>query len=129
MRVGTPHHLLELIEDQNQSEGQQHLLQMIAVIEMPDEQIFDQEAAQEGERYPERKRKEHIAERTREAQRQIGAEHVERAVREVDHAQNAENKGQSACGQEDQQSRLQTVEKLNEDQAHDPPPLSCTMER
>src|ERR1017187_6042776 len=107
MRVGAPHHLLELIENENERKGQQHLLQMIAVIEMPDKQKFDQETAQEGERYPHRQSKKYIAEDTGEGQRQVRAKHVERAVRKIDHSQNAEYQRQTARGQKDQQPRLQ----------------------
>ncbi len=48
----------------------------------------------------------------------IGAEHVERAVRQVDDPHDAEHQRESAGGEEDQQAVLQAVEQLDEDEFH-----------
>jgi hypothetical protein len=50
----------------------------------------------------------------REARHQVGADHVERAVREVDHVHDAEHEREPGSEQEQHQPELQPVEGLFE---------------
>src|SRR5947209_20452326 len=91
MRMRAPDRLLQFVEDEDHREGEQHLLQVIALIEMADEQPLDRETEEKRERDTDDERTENVAERLRQRQRRVRAEHVERAVRQIDDPENAED--------------------------------------
>src|SRR5713101_2571561 len=92
---------------------------MVALIEMADEQPFNRGAEGKRKRNTEREREKNVAGEARQCQREIRAEHVERAVREVDDPHNAEDEREPARGKEDQQAVLQAVQNLDENEIHD----------
>ena len=100
---------------QDQREGQQHLVEMLALVEIAEQEALEQQA--------EARRRQTIATgsashsepvdlATRKAD--VGADHEQAAVREIDHAEHAEDQRQPAGDQEQQQAVLQAVQELRE---------------
>ncbi len=58
----------------------------------------------------------------REGRGEIGADHVERAVRQIDQVHDAEDQRQPGRQQEQQQAELQAVQALLREQRHRPLP-------
>ena len=56
-----------------------------------------------------------VAEQRRQRPGHVGADHVEAAVRQVDHAHDAEDQRQAGGQHEEQQAVLQAVEQLDEE--------------
>ena len=106
----------QLLEDQDEAVGHQHLLQVVALVQVRHEQPLEEVSEDHGKDKPREQRCDEIAaEDRRERKGEIGADHVEAAVREVDHAHDAEDERQSAGDQEQQQSVLQRVQALDEE--------------
>ena len=75
-----PDRLLQFVEDEDHREGEQDLLQVIAFVEVADEQPLDRQAEQEGERNADGKGEEYVVKRLGQCQRRVGAKHVERSM-------------------------------------------------
>ncbi len=86
---------------------------MIAAVEALDEGAFERKADDEGDRHAAKQRDEEAAGLEREPVRHVSAEHVEGAVREIDHAKDAEDQRQPARDQEQHEAVLHAVEHLN----------------
>ncbi len=99
-------------KDEDQREGRQHLVEMVAVIEPPDHHDLHQRAEcgrgrkARGEAKPERPRC------RGDGGAGEGADHVERAMREVDQPHDAEDQRQPGRHQEQHHAELQAVEDL-----------------
>ena len=100
-----PQHAREIAEDQHQRVGEEQLVQLLAAVEMAQQQPLDHAAEQrDRERGAEHREPEIARDRAeplRDLPRHVGAEHVETAVREVEHAQHAEDQRQA--GRHDEQ--------------------------
>ncbi len=105
----------QFLEDQDEAVGHQHLLQMIALIQVRNEQPLEHVSENHREDEACKKRCDEVAaEHRREHEREIRADHVEAAVRQVDDAHDAEDERQSARDQKQQQSVLQRIQALDE---------------
>ena len=96
--------------------GQAELLEMIALVEAPQHDEFHEDTDDRRNREPGQKGK---AERTGpilRPSRREGAYHVERAMRQIDEAHDAEYQRQSCRQQKQHHAELQTVEHLLEQQ-------------
>ena len=89
---------------------------MVAVVEMAEHREFEQQP--EGERGAEREhqREEEVAGVAVEHHREIGAEHVLDAVREVDEVHHAEHEREPGRDQEQQHAELQAVQGLDDEE-------------
>ncbi len=110
----------QLVEEQDQAEGGEHLVEVVALVERAQRDHFDQHAdhqrAEQAEQHAERVG----AGPLRGGHRQVGADHVERAVRQVDEVHDAEHQRQPGGHQEQHDAELQAVQQLleDEDQVH-----------
>ena len=103
-------------EHEDQREGREHLIQMVAAVEPPDDEDFDDRAC--GGRRREARRKPDPVRAGERCDRGAGerADHVERAVGEVDEAHDAEDQRQPGRHQEQHDAELQAVQQLFDDQ-------------
>ena len=107
---------------QDQRIRHQHLLEVVALVQVAEEQPFEDEAEQRGQRHAgQQLEQELVAEQGRQGPGQVGADHVEAAMGEVDDAHDAEDEGQAAGDEEQQQAVLHGVEALCEEgrEVHD----------
>jgi hypothetical protein len=106
----------QLLEHQDQRIGHQDLLQVVALVEETEEHPFQHEAEQGREQHAGHQHgDEMVAEQRRHQVGQVGADHVEAAMGEVDHAHDAEDEGQAAGDQEQQQAVLDRIEALDQE--------------
>lgn len=104
----------DLVEHQNEREGRQHLVQMIAAVELADHQRLDGKAGEGsgakgcGNAEPE------AARLPCYPGARIGAHHVERPMGEVDHPHDAENQRQPGRQQKQHDAVLKAVQQLLE---------------
>ncbi len=91
---------------------------MIAAIEMPKRDEFQHDAEQQRGAERERRAEQEIAGPGHEGRGEIGAHHVERAVRQVDEIHDAEHQRQAGRQQEQQEPELQAVEDLFDEEQH-----------
>ena len=108
----------QLIEEQDQPEGAEHMIEMVAPVERTDRHHLQQHADQQRGAEREHGAGDEAAGPGHEGRREIGADHVQRTVREVHHVHDAEDQRQSGRQQEQQQPELQAVEALFEDEKH-----------
>ena len=104
-----------MIEEENDAEGRDDVIEVVAVIELPEHHEFEQQP--EGERGGEREheRRQKVAGEGVEGHREIGAQHVLDAVRQVDEVHHAEHQREAGRDQEQQDAELQPVEDLNDE--------------
>ena len=118
--LGPPDHDHQLTDDQDHTEGRQQLEQLGRLIDAPEQQYLDPGADQadhkrgQQERRPEAERRAATAEPAGEGHRQIGAEHVERAVSEIDDPGHAKDDRQAAGNQKQRRRRGEAVEELDD---------------
>ncbi len=115
-RLRAPDHAHGLVGHQQDREGAQHLREMVSPVEPPQHRHLQQHADR---RRGERAAREADPERARrrgDGRDQVGAHHVERAVRQVDHVHDAEHQREAGGQQEQHQPELQAVERLLEKQ-------------
>ena len=131
MHVLAEHDLPDVVEHEDQAERQQHLREVIAAVETADEDVLQQQAHDEGNRDAADHRQPEAAGGGRDAVGEIRAQHVERAVREIDDAEDAEHQRQAARDEEQDHSVLNGVQKLNAERCkvheEDPSPSSITL--
>ena len=101
-----------VVEEQDQPEGRQHVIEMIAAVEMPERDEFQRNAEQQRGTQRQHDADDEIAGPRHEGRGEIGAHHVERAVRQVDEVHDAEDERQPRRQQEQQQAELDAVEAL-----------------
>ncbi len=105
-----------LVEEQDDAEGRQHLREVVAVVEVAEHRDLEHEPDEERRRQGEEQRHEEAARHRGEPRREIGADHVLHAVREVDEVHDAEDQRQPRRDQEQEDAELQAVERLHEDE-------------
>ena len=114
-----PEHLGRIAQDQRQRVGEQQLVELFLAVEMAKEEALDQPtergdeqcAAERGE--PEAPARD--AQPLHQLERRVRAQHVERAVREVEHAQHAEDQRQPGRDQEQEHRGREAADALGED--------------
>src|ERR1700681_3071446 len=89
-------------------------MKMIASIKTPDHQPLQQQAQHRCEDDAKRQGYPQIAGPLRQREREVGADHVEASVREIDHAYDAEDQRETARDQEQEQPVLNAIEDLNQ---------------
>jgi hypothetical protein len=114
-RFRAPHELHALVDEQNDAEGRHHVVEMVARVELPKHQQFERERKCERRGKRQHQRREEAAGEAVERHRQIGAQHVLNAVREVDEVHHPEHQRQPGRDQEQQHPELQPVEDLYEE--------------
>ena len=113
-----PQHLRGIAEDQHQRVGEQQLIELLAAIEMAQQQPLhhaaeDRDRERRAEhREPEASRE--PAEPERDLPRHVGAEHVEAAVRKIEHAQHAEDQREPGRHDEQEHRGGEAAEELRE---------------
>ncbi len=105
-----------MIQEQDNAEGRDHLVEMIAVIEMAEHREFQQQSECERGGESEDQCKEKVASESVEHHRQIGAEHVLDAMREIDEVHHAEHERQARRDQEQQHAELKAIQGLNDEE-------------
>ena len=115
MHIVTPEHGAQFLEHVDQAKGQQHLVEVVAVVKVTKQHFLQQQAKGHRQRRADHDGQRKAAQQAGQRPRQVSAEHVEAAVREIDHAHDAEDQ-REACGQhEQQQPVLDAVEQLDEE--------------
>ena len=109
----------QFLEDEDQPVRHQYLLQMLALVKIADEAPFERVAEDDREHETDGERGEEAAAQMRGGPRrqrigEVGADHVEAAVCEVDDAEDAEDQRQAARDEKQQQPVLQGVEALDQ---------------
>jgi hypothetical protein len=120
VHVVTDDHAAQFLEDEDEAVGHQHLLQVLALVQVAVEDPLEHVAQQHGQHHAHgQHRKETAAEgghhRRRQGKRHVGADHVEAAVRQVDDAHDSEDERQAAGHQEQQQPVLHRIQALDEE--------------
>ena len=108
----------QLVEEQDEPEGAEHVVEMVAAVEPPHGYHLDGHARDQRGRQGQHDADEERAGQRREGGGEVGAQHVERAVRQVDEVHDAEDQRQAGREQEQQQAELQSVEELLDQQQH-----------
>ncbi len=93
---------------------QQHLVEMVAVVEKAHHQPLEDDSEDEGDGNAGGDAEPETRDDARERECEVRAEHVEAAVREVDDPHDAEDEGQAARDEEEQQPVLHRVQDLDE---------------
>ena len=117
VHVVTPDDTAQLLGHQDQAVGEQHLVEVVAAVEPADQQPLEQHADRDRKHDAGRDREPQAAEALGERPREVRADHVEAAVREVDDPHDAEDQRQPARDQEQQQPVLDAVQELDSDRA------------
>ena len=123
VRAPDDHH--QLAHDQHHAEGREQLEQFGRLVDPAQQQNLDQGAdagdhgCRQQEREPEAQRRSGAAEPAGQADRQIGAQHVERAVGEVHDPGDAEDDREPGRDQEQGRRAGQTVQDLDDEEVHD----------
>ena len=95
------------------------MVEMIAAVERTDRNDLEQHADQQRRAEREHGAGDEAAGPGHEGRREIGADHVQRTVRQVHHVHDAEDERQAGGQQKQQQPELQAVEALFEEEQHD----------
>jgi hypothetical protein len=98
------------------------MIEMVAPVEPPHCDHLDRHADQQRGGDRQHGTEQEAAGQRREGRGEIGPDHVERAVREIDQIHDAEDQGQSRGQQEQQHADLQSVEALLNEIEHSPAP-------
>jgi hypothetical protein len=111
--VGAPDHLGGVAHQQHQREGEQELHQVFLVVEVPEQQPFDHQCDDRQARG----RCQHADEEGRtpglgDGEDDVGPEHVEHAVREIDDPQHAEDQVEAGGNDEHVHGQRQAIERI-----------------
>jgi hypothetical protein len=113
-RGAAPQDRHQLVEEQDQAESGEHLVEVIAVVERAQRHDLDRHADHQRPGEAERHAREVRAGPLRGGEHQIRADHVQRAVRQVDEVHDAEHQRQARRHQEQRDAELQSVQQLLE---------------
>ena len=102
----------QLVEEQQQPERAEHVVEMVAAVERPDRDHLQRHADQQRRDQRQQRTEHEAAGQRREGRGEIGADHVERAVRQIDQVHDAEDQRQAGRQQEQQHAELDAVEAL-----------------
>jgi hypothetical protein len=115
-RRGAPDHARQLVGEQHQAEGGEHVVQVIAPVQREQADPVDHRAQHEHPAKPRQHGERKGAAGVPRRGGKVRAEHVQRAVRQVDEAHDAEHQRQAGGHQEQQHAELQAVERLDQQQ-------------
>jgi hypothetical protein len=115
VHVVAPKHGAHFFKDIDQAEGQQHLVQVVALVEVAKQQPFERQAEHDRQHRAAQNGQRQAAEQAGERIRQIRAQHIETAMRQVDHAHDAEDQRQTGGQHEQHQAVLDTVQDLDKE--------------
>ncbi len=91
------------------------MIEMIASVKVPQCHEFQHDAEQQRGAEREHHADDEIPGPRHEGRREVGAHHVERAMRQIDEVHDAEHQRQSRRQQKQQQPELQSVQELFDD--------------
>jgi hypothetical protein len=117
----TPNQAHEFVEKQDQAEGAEDVVEMVAAIQPPHRNHLQRHADQKRGEDCQHSAEHEAAGPGGEGRGEIGAQHVQRAVRQVDEVHDAEDERQPRCQQEQQKAELQAVQALLDKKRHLPP--------
>src|SRR5262249_13234494 len=113
-RCGPPDGFHSLIEKNDDAESCDHLLKVVTVIEMTEDQELEKQPENQGCRQSQYQGDQKIAGQRIEGDSKIGAQHVLDAVREVDEVHHPEHERESGRDQEEQDAELEPVQDLDD---------------
>src|SRR6185437_3480313 len=99
----------------------EHMIEMVAAVEMPQCRELQHDAEQKRGSERQQRAEHETAGPGREGRGEIGAHHVERAMRQVDEVHDAEHQRQPRRQQEQQQPELQSIQDLFDNEQHRSP--------
>ncbi len=94
------------------------MIEMIAAIKVPQRHEFQRDAEQQRRAKRQQDADDEIPGPRHEGRGEIGAHHVERAMRQIDEVHDAEHQRQTRRQQKQQQAELQSVQELFDDKQH-----------
>ena len=112
--LGAPDHLDQFVEEQDDAEGRQNLIQMVAPVELSQRDDLDQRPDQPGRHQGRDHADQKIPRGLGHRRRDIGADHVQRPMGQVDQVHDPEHQGQPGRQQEQHDALLQSVQGLLE---------------
>jgi len=115
MHIVAPKHGAQFLEHVDQAKGQQHLVEVVAVVEVAEQHFFQQQAKGHRQCRADHDGQGEAAQQASQRPGQVSAQHVEAAVREIDHAHDAEDQREARGQHEQQQPVLDAVEQLDEE--------------
>jgi hypothetical protein len=115
----SPNQPHQLVEEQQQAERAEHVIEMRAPVERPDRDHFQDHADNERGEKREDGAEHEAAGPFRKGGGEIGADHIKRAVRQVDEVHDAEDQRQPRRQEEQQHPKLDAVQKLLDEIQHD----------
>ena len=113
----SPDQLHAVVEKDDDAESDDDVVEMVAIIKPSEHRKLEQQAKGERREKREYHRQQEASGHEIERDREISAQHVLHAMREIDEVHHAEHKGKAGCDQKQQHSKLQSVEDLNEDES------------
>ncbi len=105
----------ELVEEEDQAEGGEHLVEMIAAIEAYQRDALDDDAEQHRRRHRDDAGEHERPGRVERRRREVRAHHVQRSVREIHEVHDPEHEREPGGEQEQQDAELQAVQRLSEE--------------
>src|SRR6185295_3399098 len=111
-----PNGLHRLIKKNDDAESRYHLLEVIAVIEVAEDQEFEQQSENQSRHQSQDQGSQEIAGQRIEGDSEIGAQHVLDAVREVDEVHHPEHERKPGRDQEEQDAKLEPVQNLDDNE-------------
>ena len=105
----------QFLEHQDQAVGQQHLLQVVALVQVAEQRPFENDAQHDRKHDPEHDRDKQAPGQRRQGKRHVGADHVEAAMGEIDDAHDAEDQREAARDKKQQQAVLDAVQELDQE--------------
>jgi hypothetical protein len=105
----------QLFKHVNQAKGQQHLVQVVAVVEVAKQQFLQQQPERHRQSCAHDDGQGEAAQMPCQRPGQISAQHVKAAMGQVDHAHDAEDQRQASRQHEQQQPVLNAVEQLDQE--------------
>src|SRR5437773_1458001 len=101
----------EIADHKRDADGEEHLVE-VAATEPPEQQRFDREAERSDEQRGEEQPQPELTGALHDGERDVRAEHVEAAVREVDHVHHPEDERQPGGEDEKQGAERDAVQRL-----------------
>ncbi len=113
--VVADHEAAQLLEHEDEPVGQQHLLQVVALVEVREQRPLEEDAQHHREHDADDDGDEQAAGQRRQRERHVRADHVEAAMGEIDDAHDAEDQREPAGDEEQQQPVLDAVQELDQE--------------
>src|SRR4029077_1714895 len=105
----------ELLEQQDQREGEQDLIEMLAIVEITEQKALEEQAEGNADQDRDRQCQPQRSSGPHDQERRIRAHHEQTAVGQIDHAQHAEDERQAASDEKQQQPVLKSIQQLSDE--------------